>query len=265
MNSPAELQTAVKTVRNFLNFVMYHNACPEFNINIKQAIATCDLGEKELPLCKMVSDKFPGEFNKSCSTLFGGYYQQLVPTGVWDGGSSSDNPNERTFISPIAAGYTKDEAQKIYLNGIKQIHTLLQNEEEQGEGEDVTTKTKTIYKEHISLRVTDLHFPPEGTSKDALGILHVVLWDPEEQNTSTSTTGLSVSVRSKWTDTDGFDLMIEKHALQYCFEGMCFNCTVHELDNGLIYFDQVTGVMTSFYLELNDEKAEADSSDYEFD
>jgi len=253
-----------------LNFVTYHNVCPEFNDNIKQAIETCNRGEKELPLCRIVSDKFPGEFNKSCSTLFGGYYQQLVPTGLWTDNNGSDNQNERTFISPVSVGYTKEEAKNIYLNGIKQIDTLSHSQNRtEAEGEeqgDVVSQTKTIYKEHISLRVTDLHFPPEGTSKDALGRLHVVLWNPEEQDTlAASITPLLFAVVSKWTDTDGFDLMIEKHALQYCFEGMCFNCTVHELDNGLIYFDQVTGVMTSFYLELNDEKAEADSSDYDFD
>lgn len=257
---------------------MYHNVCPEFNDNIKQAVSTCSQAEKELPLCRMISDKFPGEFNKSCSTLFGGYYQHLVPTGVWeDNGSSSSNnnsQNERTFISPVPVGYTKEEAKKVYLNGIEQIDTLSQSQPQfqsqpqskREEGDvDLISQTKTIYKEHISLRITELHFPPEGTPKHALGRIHVVLWNPEEQDTLASSTPLPFTVVSKWNSTDGFSLMIEKHTLQYCFEGMCFNCTVHELNNGLIYFDQVTAVMTSFYLELNDEKAEAESSDYDFD
>jgi hypothetical protein len=64
-------------VRNFLNYVLHHNVCPEYTDQVYAARAVCDLAEKELVAAKDASAALPGDFNVACSTLSGGHYHGL--------------------------------------------------------------------------------------------------------------------------------------------------------------------------------------------
>lgn len=62
------------TIKNFLNYLLYHDVCPEYKENINAARVSCDIATKQLWDNHRFVANGPGDFNKACSMLFGGYY-----------------------------------------------------------------------------------------------------------------------------------------------------------------------------------------------
>ncbi|KAK6531499.1 hypothetical protein TWF281_008301 [Arthrobotrys megalospora] len=239
MKTPEQIEKAVNTIKNFLNYILYHDVCPEFTDNIKQAVKTCDKANEELPICAVLSDKLPGDFNKACSTLFGGYWSYMTPR-EW-----AKVDGEGDFKKP-EPGFSKDKALEIHRALIEELPHITYNPNK---------PPKEIYKEYASLEVISIWLPEPG-SPLKLGKIVCKSWTPEE----------SLPIASKWSDPESLTLYCEKTITQYAYPEMHFGCTLHELDNGLIYFDEISGIMCSNFLEIRDEKElEVDSDDLDFD
>ncbi|EWC43390.1 hypothetical protein DRE_07706 [Drechslerella stenobrocha 248] len=239
IKTPENIEMSVNLIRNFLNFILYHNVCPEFADNLKQSLKSCDLAAEELPICSVLSDKFPGNFNKACSTLFGGYWSLIIPQ-EWDDADAKDPKKPEP-------GFTREQAQEIYDAIIGEIP-----------GVDREKPGKEVHRDYASLEVTSIWLPPTG-SPLKLGKINCVPWTPEG----------STPIESRWESgglAGELTLWCEKTVTQYAYPKMHMCCTVHELDNGLLYFDEMTGVMCSKFLEIRDEKEEeVDSDDFDFD
>ncbi|KAK6335450.1 hypothetical protein TWF696_002226 [Orbilia brochopaga] len=239
LKKPEDIEMSVNLIRNFLNFILYHNVCPEFTDNIKLAIKTCELAGDELPICAVLSDKLPGSFNKACSTLFGGYWSLIIPQ-PWAPGEEKENSN-------LEPGLTREEAQKIYESLVHELPHV-----------DATVpldKVTEIAKEWAALEVTGTWLPEPG-SPLKLGKIICKPWTQEDTK----------PIVSRWDNVEGgVSLWCEKTVAQYAYVGMHLCCAVHELTNGLVYFDEISGVMCSQYLEIIDEKDLDVNSDYDFD
>lgn len=72
MENEKLVDMATGTIRNFLNYILYHNVCPEHHSNILSAQAICDLARVEIWDALQATRLAPGDFNTACSTLFGG-------------------------------------------------------------------------------------------------------------------------------------------------------------------------------------------------
>ncbi|KAK6539748.1 hypothetical protein TWF694_009944 [Orbilia ellipsospora] len=237
MKKTEDVDVAVSTIRNFLNWLLYNSVCPEYTENIHLALATCQMAARELPICSVLSNSLPGDFNKACSTLFGGYWSIVAPK-EWDKVDGEDVKKEEK-------GFTKEEALDILGTLIAELQVSY----------DPGELPKQIYKEYASLQVMSVWLPEPG-SPLKLGKIYVQPWTPEE----------ATPIESKWGGPDGLTLYCEKTIVQYAYPGMHLCCTLHEMDNGLIYFDELTGVMCSDYLEIRDEKElEVDSEDFDYD
>ncbi|KAF3086168.1 hypothetical protein TWF569_009411 [Orbilia oligospora] len=239
MKSPEQIEKAVNTIKNFLNYILYHNVCPEYTDNIKQAVKTCDKAKEELPICAVLSDKFPGDFNKACSTLFGGYWSYMTPR-EWE-----KVDGELDFKKP-EPGLSKEKASEIYHALICELPHITF---------DISKTPREIYREYASLEVVSVWLPKPG-SPLKLGRIVCKSWTPEE----------ALPITSKWSEPNNLTLYCEKTVAQYAYPKMHFGCTVHELDYGLVYFDEISGVMCSNFLEIRDDKElEVDSDDFDFD
>ncbi|KAF3930433.1 hypothetical protein ABW20_dc0102978 [Dactylellina cionopaga] len=237
MKTPENIEVAVGTIKNFLNWILYHSVCPEYTDNIKLALKTCDMASQELPICSLLSNKLPGDFNKACSTLFGGYWSIITPQ-QWE---KADGEDDSKKPEP---GFTKEKALEIYNSLISELDV----------SHDLNKLPGETYKEYATLQVASVWLPEPGSSRN-LATIHCQPWTPEE----------SSPIESKWGSPDGITLYCEKTIAQYAYPKMHICCTLHELDNGLIYFDEITGVMCSDFLEIRDEKElEVDSEDFDF-
>jgi hypothetical protein len=108
--------SATNIIRNFYNYLHYHNVCPEYEQDILNARKVCDLAEQELPRLAAASNALPGDFNTACSTLFGSYYKDrrpVDPNAEWvnpeDDMGWSDEDAGAIFHTALAAHCTSEQ------------------------------------------------------------------------------------------------------------------------------------------------------------
>lgn len=56
---------AVDVVQNFLNYVLQHDVCPEYQDNVNAARLVCERARVELPLITQAARALPGNFNRA--------------------------------------------------------------------------------------------------------------------------------------------------------------------------------------------------------
>ncbi|RWA10418.1 hypothetical protein EKO27_g4700 [Xylaria grammica] len=64
------IQLAADIVKNFLNYVLMQDVCPEYASNIVAARGICDIAPTELRYVHELSSQLPGDFNRAARTLF---------------------------------------------------------------------------------------------------------------------------------------------------------------------------------------------------
>jgi len=219
-----DILLAVKTVKNFLNYVILHSVAPEYSSNIQAALTICNLAEKELLLCNAVFKRVPGDFNMSCSALFGGAFQGLYEAdeaASWEG---------KQISKQLTLGIPRDTAKNYYLEWIAKIGT----QEQLAAGVDGVS---LLTKDTISFEVLEVN-SPQGSTKE-IGSICVKAWVYE---------GERMPIHN--LPKEGWKLWAEKEVLIYLRVGMKVMATVYTLSNGLRYMDSVTTVYPSYYTYL---------------
>ncbi|KAI1386640.1 Argonaute siRNA chaperone complex subunit Arb1-domain-containing protein [Hypoxylon trugodes] len=126
-DEPANRQAA-ETVKNFLNYVLMHDACPEYTDDILAARSICDIAPIELRLTHEIYRALPGDFNATANSLFcdrqvdnaneGEAYENLVTFRVTVFSSLLDDEIKRKLIdsedpTTIHVVDTKEETYQI--------------------------------------------------------------------------------------------------------------------------------------------------------
>ncbi|CAJ2514095.1 Uu.00g022140.m01.CDS01 [Anthostomella pinea] len=70
MHDPKANQTAADLIKNFLNYVLMHDACPEYTENIMAARQVCEIAPTELMYMHELTVELPGPFNIAARILF---------------------------------------------------------------------------------------------------------------------------------------------------------------------------------------------------
>ena len=92
----------MNVIRTFLNYLLYHDVCPEYQDQIKSSKCLCDQGEQELWAIAQNTLDLPGTFNKACSELYGGVFQGLcAASSTWL--TEDENASLSQGISPAVA------------------------------------------------------------------------------------------------------------------------------------------------------------------
>ncbi|KAI9883502.1 MAG: Cleavage polyadenylation factor subunit clp1 [Watsoniomyces obsoletus] len=151
LTTPIQVHYYVNIIRNFLNYILHHNVCPEYSEQVLATRRICDLAETELNLVREVARLMPGDYNVACSTQFEGYYKGMY-TGDQDWAKElsvkiglSDMQVKKVLSMALinVQGYTTEKAELV--NHPENIHVLR--------------------KEDLSLEVTGIVHPDEDVKR----------------------------------------------------------------------------------------------------
>lgn len=236
-------------LRNFLNYLLHHDVCPEFFPQVHASKRLLALAEEELWATCECSRNLPGSFNRACSQLFGGLYQgKGISRNTW-----LDEEELATMIS--CQEFSLDVARKTFKVGLAAISTpeTFQMSRQQLQSGNV----RVIDVSNVSLEVSEIIFPTDdarilyahsASELCPVGILKAKTWispfEPpidltEEEEEDQSAYGSCPITQ--------YDFALEENVLQHCFIGMKFDATVTKLNIGISYFDAVFGVYCSFF------------------
>ncbi|CAD0017147.1 unnamed protein product [Aureobasidium pullulans] len=209
----ADISRATNIVRNFYNYLLHHNVCPEFTDQIHAARKICDLADVELFNVIVVSERLPGSFNTAVSATHGG-----TVAGVY----SDDQGWEDVGKIDRTLQHCRDTV-KFALSAY--------GSQEQYERVADVEKFETVYKEQISLE------------------LHCRRWTYPLAPTFSHS---EEAIKRQQTE-HSMVLWIEDDILQYCSVGMKIEGEVRELDIGIKWLDSVRAISPSFFEWLPNE------------
>ncbi|KAF5021697.1 hypothetical protein F66182_6254 [Fusarium sp. NRRL 66182] len=65
-----KMMEGINTVENFLRYVLQHDVCPEYEDDVKAALAVCKTATEEWPMIRQLYGELPGQFNLAAAELF---------------------------------------------------------------------------------------------------------------------------------------------------------------------------------------------------
>lgn len=238
---------ATNVIRNFLNYLHYHNVCPEYIDDLNNARSVCDLAQKELPKLANAARGLPGDFNTACSTLFGGYYAMRRPA----------NPNAEWVNKDDDLGWSDEEAKAIWITAL--VAHCTPEQYKQFEQADEAGSLTTVEEHDTGLEVVEIQLPneqaqglysSEGIQESTIrptGKLICKRWVapgspqldiPEE----------AIAAREAKLNNRRYEFIVEEDVLRSCYPGMKLEATVIKFSVGDIsYLDSVQFVYPSFF------------------
>jgi len=250
-----EVSDCTNILRNFYNFLLHHDVCPEYRVEILAARRVCDAAERELLPTHKALRRLPGKFNVAVSTLFGGSYA----SAYGDEAAWLDDENGRIE----ASGPTHAAASNIFKFGVAAL----------GEDDDFDDDNN----EAIQRRVLDQKIVK---IEENLGLEIVEVVEPQDDHIAFHATKLGlgkgqalgkiICKRYQFPTFDHYDLpsghkqlvpdmtrtftiSLEEEVLDQCFVGMKIDATVGVLSGGLQFFDRVNAVRCSFHTLLEND------------
>ncbi|KAL8703026.1 MAG: hypothetical protein Q9201_003802 [Fulgogasparrea decipioides] len=231
-------------VRNFLNYLLHHDVCPEYRDQIYAARNICDLADKELPMTMRAQSFFPGDFQTACSQIFGGSCS----------GKFAQNPGWATELETDFAMHPDLARQTFKIGLVTQTSDEL-SKTYMEQSNALNIQTTKVY--DVALEITELlpasnevkkfyekHKAAKGLK--SLGRLKAKTWRPPHAMPQDLTEEELAEADSE-KSTGTYEFLLEDYVLENCFLGMKFEATVRELSFGLKFFDAFTGVYCSFY------------------
>ncbi|KAF2838698.1 hypothetical protein M501DRAFT_1031764 [Patellaria atrata CBS 101060] len=231
---------ATHVLQNFYNYLLHHNVCVEHTDAIYKARAVCKQHDAEWPLVEGAGHAMPGAFSVACSTLFGGYFENVYIGGEdhWSVGYNFKHGN---------VGMSTEEARIVFTTGIAAYGTdtmfallfpsaNISNSDPNSAFKLIDPLTRirvgctldlgleVIGKSPASPEIRAVYdgqthlLHGRDTKLKPLGILQVRYWNPpgfEEWD-------LPDSVLAELASLEGrtFDLWLEDEVLEMCFVGM---------------------------------------------
>ena len=239
------VKVRVAVIRNFLNYLLHHDVCPEYNEQVYAARDTCDKAVKELWLTVLASRSLPGKFNTACSEIFGGALQGLyIGDKEWAQGFPSNGP-----------GISAQMARKTFKTGL--IARASEDTLKTFKKQDEANKIKILNETETGLEVTEL-IPAEeevlelyqsthGQGLKPLGRMKAKTWYYPGAPPEDLTEEEIIAAASTPKEIKEYEFWVEDEALKNCFVGMKLITVVKELSFGVLYFDSLLGIYCSFY------------------
>ena len=253
LQSEDRIKYFIGIIRNFFNYLLHHDICPDYKDQVYAARTLCDKAENELWAVSQCNPMLPGDFNKACSEIFGGMYQ-----GVWSENQEwmqgmdldydvgiSPHHARKVFKYALAAN-ADDDTHKTYRQQLKENATKITSVQENA-GFEVT---EILLPSQDTL---DFYDQPEAADLKPVGKLRAKTWiiptAAKEDLTEEEEAGLA----TKPPEIRHYEFWIETDILSQCVVGMKIEATVTDLSFGMSYFDAISGVHCSFYQLLPNE------------
>ncbi|OCT44404.1 hypothetical protein CLCR_05629 [Cladophialophora carrionii] len=110
LETRAQVDLICTTIERFLDYLLQHDVCPEYNDDILASRSFCRVAAAELWDTAEALRRLPGEFNIACSTLFDGSYAHNYDGETWWGQDDEG--------VPVFVGMKSEEAQQIVKFGV---------------------------------------------------------------------------------------------------------------------------------------------------
>ena len=239
-------------MRNFYNYLLHHDVCPEYKSDIEAARRICDEAPTELMIIEDLGQILPGPFNVALSALSDGCYKtKLEDQSAWNDDMIGFDLEEtkRRFKSIIDAGISSHDNEDMVTKVKKRLST----------SEFACPLFKTTKEIRVCLEVSKAVPSFKGTfdksdkdiatdePEESLGKLVCRLW--EAPSLETWDIPKSSATAQQGTKHE-YVFLLENHILEQCFEGMKIEATVRQLEEGLEYLDDVQALHCSFYTLL---------------
>ncbi len=249
LGSEEKIKLCTSTIYNFLNYLVHHDVCPEYQDDIQAARAVCLQAEKELWYIARANAMLPGNFNQACSTIYGGIYRD---TYIGDQEWACDLDGYKGMSPQLARktfkiGFTANASDEMYERYKSQsLSRSIGMTSVVDTGLEVTG---LVLADRKALKLYD---HPEAAGLRALGKMKARTWyhpgDPDDDRTEEEEQAGPVPREVK-----EYEFWVEDELLQRCFVGMKLETTVRHLSFGLDFFDNIAGVYCSFYRILPNE------------
>ena len=246
--SSNKITQIVGVIKNFLNYLIYHEVAPEYRKEIDVSKKLCAQAEDELWEIEQIKKVLPGEFNRACSRVFGGLYASLQP-------EAPQNGEERTGGESEQKKLRMSNAVDVFKTGFAARATQKQLHQYQDQSKAKAIEICTV--EDCSIEVTGIKFAEpeicrgykEGGSDNLkpVGLMSAKTWICPVGPAHDLTEEEEVDMRDRGVQIRNYEFWVEDEILKHCFLGMKLDVTVRTLSFGLSYFDAVSGIFCSFY------------------
>lgn len=234
------------TIERFLDYLLQHDVCPEYNEQILSTRDFCREANLELWDCAEAGRLMPGQFNVACSTLAGGQYANYDGETDW----GNNDPSQPVFV-----GLSQEEAETMIRFAVLNVasepvyqhyYQLVHN------GDDLEV-VETIHGQ--GFEIVDI-VAPTADCKDFY-----------KQN-STTFRPMGKVIAKPWTNPDSppedltqeemdevidgvdndarYEFFVEEIIQQHMSINQKVVATIHKLNCGIWFFDEVARVLPDF-------------------
>lgn len=242
------IKLATGTIRNFLTYLLYHDVCPEYKVNIHKARQVCDLALVELWKNVQLVQQGPGAFNQSCSMLFGGRYRgtgenswDWIPAQTYSGRTLTLDAARKVVKFAIAGAASHEHSsrfQKLAVQGNVSAKQILDID-----GFEVISISKPEDDMRAFYHEYARDLPVVGKIKAT-----------SFRNPAKPEIDMSAEERRAWQEGKAlqynFEFFLEEDLLQLCYPGLRITSDIWQLNCGLYYFDEIISAYPSFHLVL---------------
>ncbi|KAJ5496865.1 Argonaute complex subunit Arb1 [Penicillium fimorum] len=241
-----EIKVCTDTMKNFFSYLLYHDVCPEYKEDIEEARKTCDRAAKELWMNQqLVHHSGPGDFNRGCSMLFGGYYFEDVDDP--DAWTNVRHADQKAFTTEIARKVVKyaiaitgndRTARKFKI--LADMDLIEANQVQDIDGFEVisveapTEETIAYYKELGSDLIPVGKVRAKEFRDPARGPFDLAPWE-------------KVDWDAGFAPAYEFEFLLETDFFVNLLPGIKIITTVYETNFGQYYFDEILSVLPTFY------------------
>lgn len=254
----ATVETACNVLKNFFNYLVYHDVCPEFEDDILASRLICNVAEKELLQMEVAVRSMPGIFNEACSKLHLESWSDLWhdkparPEQEWkpDGDEHSLSNREAfaTFAATIMAHGTEEQATKL-----EQLT-------------DQQRTPSTVWSRGIGLEVVRIEhfkgaddtatvFGDERVKKSSIyttGKLHCRLWEIPHAPPQDLPPAIIAALETEVGDE--FVFFMEDEALKHYYPGMKLEADVRKSETGVTWINRIDNLYPSFFTWTGNER-----------
>ncbi|KAE8149153.1 Argonaute complex, subunit Arb1 [Aspergillus avenaceus] len=241
------MKLATVTIRNFLSYILYHEVCPEHKENIERARISLDIANKELWKNQQFAVKSPGDFNTACSTLFGGFFNEIhVDDSCWknpkdDSNFMSNDVARKVVKFALAGAGSNSQAHRFQELATQDALRAMLVEDIHGFEVTAVCPPDPDVREFYNHYASDLN--PVGR------MLARAYHDPGKPPYD-----LSPEEREEWENGCApnyeFEFFLEENLLDLCYPGMKVITPVWQLNCGMHYFEDVHTAYCSNYTVL---------------
>ncbi|KAJ5177956.1 Argonaute complex subunit Arb1 [Penicillium coprophilum] len=243
-----EIKICTDTMKNFFSYLLYHDVCPEYKEDLEEARKTCDRAAKELWMNQLlVNHRGPGDFNRGCSVLFGGYYfEDVDDPAAWINVRHADT---RVFTSDMARKAVKyaiaiagndRTARKFKILADMDMDMIEAKRVEDIDGfevisvEEPTEETIAYYRELGPDLIPVGKVRAKEFRDPARGAFDLAPWE-------------KVDWDAGFAPAYEFEFLLEADFFVNLLPGMKIITTVYQTNFGQYYFDEILSVLPTFY------------------